>query len=79
MLPKEYQGMTWQDLIRKYIPDASDKLCEFILWEKTAFPVAGFETVERQIQEAAKEYKEGKNGRENEVQGPNADEGRNDD
>ncbi|WP_303752923.1 hypothetical protein [Bacillus velezensis] len=43
--------MTWIDLVRKYFPDANDKQCDFILWEKTAFPLASVETVESQLQE----------------------------
>lgn len=30
--------MTWNDLVRKYIPSASDDECEYILWNRTAFP-----------------------------------------
>ncbi|ERH59259.1 hypothetical protein O205_01220 [Bacillus amyloliquefaciens EGD-AQ14] len=26
--------MTWIDLVRNYFPDANDKQCDFILWEK---------------------------------------------
>lgn len=48
---------TWHDLIRKYFPDADDKRCEFILWEKTAFPLVPVETIERQLQEYAEEVK----------------------
>lgn len=48
---------TWNDLIRKYFPDADDKRCEFILWEKTAFPLVPVETIERQLQEYAEEVK----------------------
>ncbi|MCF7618583.1 hypothetical protein [Bacillus sonorensis] len=43
--------MTWIDLVRKYFPDANDKQCDFILWEKTAFPLVPVETVEKQLQE----------------------------
>lgn len=48
---------TWHDLITKYFPDADDKQCEFILWEKTAFPLVHVETIERQLQEYAEEVK----------------------
>lgn len=44
-------GMNWIDLVRKYFPDANDKQCDFILWEKTAFPLVPAETVEKQLQE----------------------------
>jgi hypothetical protein len=30
--------MTWRDLVREYFPDATDKLADWILWEKTGFP-----------------------------------------
>jgi len=43
--------MTWMDLVKKYFPNASEKECDFILWEKTAFPLCDLETVERQLQE----------------------------
>lgn len=43
--------MTWNDLVRKYFPDATDKDCDFILWETTAFPLVPAEEVERQLQE----------------------------
>jgi hypothetical protein len=46
-----YENMTWNDLVRRYIPDASDQLCDFILWEKTAFPLTNVEEVEEQIKE----------------------------
>ena len=42
--------MTWVDLVRKYFPDANDKQCDFILREKTAYPSAPVETVEKQLQ-----------------------------
>lgn len=45
--------MKWIDIVRKYIPDVTDQEADFILWERTAFPVAGVETVELQIKEYA--------------------------
>jgi hypothetical protein len=47
----KYEGMTWNDLVRKYLPDATDKECDYILWEKTAFPLTDAEEVEEQIKE----------------------------
>jgi len=47
--------MTWYDLVRKYFPNASDELCEYILWERTCFPICGREKVEKQLRELAKE------------------------
>ena len=46
-----YEGMTWNDLVRKYFPDTTDKQCDFILWEKTPFPLVGAEIVEEYLQE----------------------------
>jgi hypothetical protein len=46
-----YEGMTWNDLVRKYFPNANDKECDFLLWEKTAFPLVPVEEVEKQLQE----------------------------
>lgn len=47
--------MTWYELVKKYFPDASDLEVEFILWEKTACPIASASTVEKQLQEYKKE------------------------
>lgn len=41
--------MTWIDLVKYHIPDASDREADCILWEKTAFPLVDRETVEKQI------------------------------
>jgi hypothetical protein len=54
---KTYKNMTWNDLVRKYIPDATDKECDFILWEKTSFPLTDVEDVEEQIKEFAASIK----------------------
>jgi hypothetical protein len=45
--------MTWYDLVRKYFPNASDKVCEYILWEETCYPVGTPEDVETMIKELA--------------------------
>lgn len=50
--------MTWYELVKKYFPDASDLEVEFILWEKTACPIACVSTVERQLQEYKKELED---------------------
>lgn len=42
--------MTWNDLVRKYFPNANDEECEFILWERTAYPFANVEEVEKELQ-----------------------------
>ncbi len=31
--------MTTYQIMRKAIPDADDQLCEFIVWERTAYPL----------------------------------------
>lgn len=57
---RELQGegvSTWYDLVRKYIPSASDDECDHILWEETAFPCAGLVHVEKQIAELASKVK----------------------
>ena len=45
----DYKMMSWIDLVKKYFPDASDELCDFILWEKTCFPFGPIEDVEEDI------------------------------
>ena len=32
--------MTWIDLVKQYLPNATDKECDFILWEETPFPIS---------------------------------------
>lgn len=49
--------MTWLDLVRKYFPDVTDQAANYILWEKTAFPLASVEHVEKQLQEHQVEIK----------------------
>lgn len=48
---------TWHDLIRRYIPDADDKRCEFILWEKTAFPLVPVETIKGSCKNMLRRYR----------------------
>lgn len=43
--------MTYRELVREYLPDADDDECDFILWEKTAFPMCKLDTLKRQIEE----------------------------
>ncbi|WP_197023480.1 hypothetical protein [Heyndrickxia ginsengihumi] len=50
--------MTWIELVKEYFPDATDTQCEFILWEKTAFPVTGEETIRKQLKEYKQELEE---------------------
>lgn len=42
---------TWIDLAKEYFPNATDDECSWMLWEKTAFPMAGLELVKKQLQE----------------------------
>jgi len=41
--------MTWIGLVKKYFPNASDEEADFILWEKTSFPMGGLKEVEEQL------------------------------
>jgi len=45
--------MTYKDLVRKYIPDASDEEIGFILWEHTCFPMGSSEMVEKLVRDYA--------------------------
>lgn len=48
-------GQTWQNLVRGialgFGRQVSDDEIEFILWERTAFPVGGLDTTRRQVVE----------------------------
>lgn len=48
---------TWGDVVRKYFPDATDKECDFLLWEKTCFPMGDREEIEEQLCQLAAERK----------------------
>ena len=45
--------MTWNDLVRKYIPNATDEECEYVLWNKTPFSITLNTKI---IQDYIKEY-----------------------
>ena len=45
---------TYLDLVREYFPDSSDKVADWILWEKTPFPMR---MDEESIREYLVEYK----------------------
>ena len=46
---------TWRDLVRKYIPDASNEFCDYILWNESGFPEFGtVAEIEEQIKDYAK-------------------------
>jgi hypothetical protein len=48
--------MTYLDLVKKHIPDANDAYADYILWEKTSFPIVrNPEILEEQIMNFAKE------------------------
>lgn len=46
--------MTYLELVRRYFPDATEQEADFLLWEKTCFPVCGSEEVEEQLCELAR-------------------------
>ena len=52
---KGWNRMTWIELVKKYFPNISDEEADFILWEKTAFPMGGLEMVEEQLKELSKD------------------------
>jgi hypothetical protein len=43
--------MTWIELVKEFFPNISDEEADFILWEKTAFPMGGLEVVTQQLKE----------------------------
>jgi hypothetical protein len=43
---------TYFGLVREYFPDATDKECDYILWEKTEFPFVKSEVnLRKQLQD----------------------------
>lgn len=42
--------MSWADLVREYFPDADDEMCDYILWERTCYPIGSLEQVKHQLQ-----------------------------
>lgn len=54
----EYEGLEWERLVRKHIPNVTDEQCEYILWEKTTFPLGTIEEIEEKLVE----YKQKVNG-----------------
>ena len=40
---------TWNDLVRRFFPDADDEQCDFLLWELTCYPHCGCLKVARQL------------------------------
>jgi len=47
-------GMTWLELARFYFPDCTDDQLGYVLWEFTAFPLAGVAHVAKQLDHAAR-------------------------
>lgn len=43
----------WIGLVRKHVPDMSDKDCMDLLWTKTSFPVGSLEKIEHQLKQHA--------------------------
>lgn len=54
---EKHGDITFLDLVRKYVPDATNEIAEIILWEHTAFPMADLGIIETQL----KEFAENKN------------------
>ena len=63
---------TIAEIVREYIPDASDELVEFVTWEKTGYPSfwcipedgeTPEECFRKQVKEAAEKMMEGTHGR----------------
>lgn len=48
---------TWIDAVRRWFPNATDDFCDYVLYERTAFPCCDGETVFRQIAEFAETLK----------------------
>lgn len=44
-------GETILDLVREYFPDASEDEADFILWERTAFPMNSVDGLRTQLAE----------------------------
>lgn len=44
-------NMTVLELVKEYFPNATEKECEYILWEKTAFPMGSVNIIRKQLQE----------------------------
>jgi hypothetical protein len=42
---------TWVDLVREYFPDIAAEDAEYLLWEKTCFPLGSLEQVKQQLAE----------------------------
>jgi hypothetical protein len=43
--------MTWNDLVREYIPNATDEFADWVLWERTCFPMGSVAAVRQHLQE----------------------------
>ena len=50
---------SWLDLVKEYFPNATERDCDIILWEYTAFPVADIDTIKKQLKDL-KEWRDGK-------------------
>jgi hypothetical protein len=51
--------MTYADIVRHFDSTASDDVADFILWEKTAFPMGGVRVVTKQIHQAVRAARNG--------------------
>lgn len=48
-------SVTYRDLVREYFPGADDDICDFILWEKTPFPVCDVEELRFRLEMLVRE------------------------
>lgn len=55
------ENANWNDLVRKYFPNASDEEVDYILYNETAFPICGLETVVKQLEELKDRRSKGNN------------------
>jgi hypothetical protein len=52
MLKYYPRKMTYLDLVKSHFPDVDDKEADFILWEKTEFPlIKNPEIIEKQLED----------------------------
>ncbi len=61
-MPEEidYGSLTPFELVRLYFPDASDELCELLIWERTSYPFVEAEEIARQLREFAEKSRKAK-------------------
>lgn len=45
--------MTWNELVREYIPDADEALANYILWNETSFPLGEVDEIRLHVAQFA--------------------------